>query len=234
LKPPFQFYGKQPDLDQKQIRNDEPINLVEYRNNELRSFTEVFRREVMQTVRHSGGLFSHSSYCDLNPQFEAFDRLKEMLKNAKWEIHSIEQASFKKDEALYRVQVRISVMSSYYSKLFKEPLPPGSNGYVLISFYTGVCREFTSLHKPCDLNDMMGRAARASKGLAEQDPAFDPQNIIPVFLDANRFIVRHNYLDSAERYGHTRYYQTPEGFIYRIEVDGYSAFTMPVSAVDTE
>lgn len=234
MKRAFQFYGKQPDLDQKQIRNDDPVNLTEYRNNELRSFTEVFRREVMQTVRHSGGLFTSGSYCDLSPQFEAFDRLKEILKNAKFELHSIELASAQKDEALYRVQVRIPVISMYYSKLFKEPIPPGAAGHVLVSFYTGVCHEFISLKKPDELMDLLKKATNSADGTPEPDPAFDPQNVIPSFLTANRLEVRHNYLNSKERFGHNRFYQSPEGFIYRIEIDGYSASLAPEAIVESE
>lgn len=221
----YQFYGKSPDPDLKKMRTEEPINLAEYRQNELRSFGDVFRKEVRDTVRNSRKWFSDGIYQNLSPQFEAFDHLKEMFKNAKFELQSIMRASDKKDEALYRVQVRVPVLSVFYNKLFKEPTPPGTTGHVLISFHTGVCREFVSLGKREELIDLLKKATRSAKGDKEPDPAFDPINIIPAFLQHNRLEARYNYLKSEERFGYTCLFQSPEGFIYKIEIDGYSALT---------
>jgi hypothetical protein len=220
----FKYFGKSPDPDRKKIFSGEPINLQEFRNNEMAAFTQVYRSEVSNTVRRSRGMFRNGIYCSLSPQQGAFDHLRDMLKNSRYELISITRASSKKDVALFRVQVQAPVEPAYFKDVFHEKLvQPGMSGNVTISFYIGVCPEFVSLQKPDELNDALRAAIHATKKMPAPDPAFLPENVLPVFLKANRLETRHNYLHSSERFGNNKYYQSPEGYIYRIEIDGYSA-----------
>lgn len=222
----FKYYGKDPDPNRKWIFSGQPINMAEYRMSELINFRTVFRNEVSSTVRKSVSLFRPSIYENFPPQQSAFDRLEELFKNAKFEILNITRTSFEKNEAVYRVQARIPVMRCYYDRVFaNKEMPEGTKGYMLVSFYIGVSREFLMLQKPNELIDQLHKATRKAKDLPEPDEAFDPEKALGGFIAAGRMEPRYNYLASTETFGRKRYYQTPEGFLYLIEIDGYAALT---------
>jgi hypothetical protein len=228
----FKFYGKSPDPDRRKIFSGEPINLKEFRHSELTTFAQAYRNEISNTVRRARKWFSNGIYCTITPQQGAFDHLQDMLKNSRYELTSITRASYDKDVALFRVQVQTTVEPAMFKHIFHEKLiHPDMIGKVSISFYIGVCPEFVSLQKPDELNDTLRAAIDAAKQTPTPDPAFQPENVLPVFLKDNRLEARHNYLYGNSSFASKKFYQSPEGYIYRIEIDGYSALE-PVKAGD--
>lgn len=219
----FKYYGKSPDPDRKKIFSGETVNLKEFRNSELTAFTLAYRNEVSSTVRRSRKLFVNGIYCTLSPQLAAFDHLQDMLKNSRYELVSITRATYEKDTALFRVQVRTQVEPGLLPHVFNEKfIQPGATGQVTISFFLGVAPEFVSLRKPDELMDMLYAATQKAKDAPVPDPAFEPEKVLPVFLKDHRLEVRHNYLHGEETFANKKYYQSPEGYIYRIQIDGYS------------
>lgn len=228
----FKYYGKSPDPDRKKIFSGEPINLQEFRHDELVSFAQAYRNEVSGTVRKARKWFRNGIYCTLSPQQGAFDHLQGMLKNSRFEISTITRATYDSDTALFRVQVQAPIEPTSFAHIFHEKtLQPGMVGQVTISFYIGVCPEFVSLQKPDELMDLLRAATKKAKDEPDPDPAFLPEKVLPIFLRDNRLDVRYSYVHSEERFGRKAFYQSPEGYIYRIEIDGYSALE-PVKAGD--
>lgn len=229
----FKYFGKTPDPDRKMIFSGAPIDLQEFRHGELTSFSQAYRNEVSNTVRRSRKLFRNGIYCTLTPQLGSFDHLRDMFKNAGYSLEAITRASFEKDEALFRVQVRVPVEPSLFGKVFHEKLiQPESKGFVNVSFYVGVCPAFVSLQKPDELMDMLRQATKKAKDESDPDPAFDPETVLPVFIKHNRLEVRQSYLHSDDPFGNKKYYQSPEGYIYHIVVDGYSLVEPPEMAIN--
>jgi hypothetical protein len=207
----------------------EPLSQKEYRKNELSAFRCLFSEEVSKTIRQSAKLFKDGIYCNLSAQQGAFNRLEEVLKASKFEIVSVTRSSFEKDEAMFQVMVRIPVMQTFYKELFKQELAEGTKGYVMVSFYMGVCKEFVRLEKKNEMLDLLDKAIRKARHGDEPtpvtDPAFDPLLVIPSLLKNMRLDRRYRYMLFGDQgtVSPKRYYQSPEGFIYQIEIDGYSA-----------
>lgn len=215
---------------------------------EIETFKELFRKQIITIMRSGSGLFRDSVYKNLSPQFDAFEQLLLVFKQRKCEILEITNDSHDPDEFLARVRVRIQISSPLNEGLFAKSIAPNSNSYVLVSFYTGLCKEFTALSKENELlenalqgYDSPGFLAAWSKSpivdgkLNElpvkenefDDKAFDPELVIQEILSDMRLEQRFNYTVSDKKFKTQRFYHSPEGFIFRIEIDGY--VTVPVN-----
>jgi hypothetical protein len=225
------YVGNAVDPDRKKVLNDEPVSQKEFSDHELSTFRCVFSNEVSLAIRQSVPLFRAGPYCNLSAQQGAFCRLEEMLKASKFEIVNVTRSSYTKDEAMFRVQVRVPVLQAYYKDLFKQELKPGTKGYALVSFYVGVCKEQIKLLKKNVFLAALDEEVRRVMGEEPDriaDPAFDPERIFPGFLKNMRLERRFHYLPLTPDQGvvsNKRYYQSREGFYYLIEVDGFAALT---------
>lgn len=228
MHPSFKYFGKQADPDRKFIFSGQAMSQVEFAATELTVFRSVYTEQVTKAIRESGRLFSDSMYCNLSSQLGAFARLEETLTSSKFELVEITASSHEKEEAVFRVQTRIPVLASYYKQLFTEPMPAGAKGYVLVSFYVGLAKEFLRLSKKDELIELLEQAIRSAKNepiTPVNDPAFDPDRVIPNLLKGMRLDRRYDYmaLQDGDWVSPKRFYQSPEGFIYHVEIDGYSA-----------
>ncbi|BAW19010.1 hypothetical protein [Ralstonia phage RP12] len=245
----FRYVGRNPRHGKLMALHAVPASPEETYQNQISNFSKVFRDQVTTTLRSQGGLFlrSRSIYYDLPPQHGAFDRLMEIVENSNYDVASVTRSSVERGEFLCRVQVRIPTMPQFNERLFKEGIPPDHKGFVLVSFVTGVCREFTRLMKKNQLvedaleslnklrpGDLAELKAEEDSGTldnlcakvtgitaVEKDESFDPENAIPGVLKHMRAEQRYSIMGGVANLGTNRFYQTPEGFIYHVEIDGY-------------
>ena len=210
---------------------------------EVRTFKELFRNEVGAAIRQSIGMFHDSIYKNLAPQFGAFETLLAALAPHKYEQLEITRASTKRDEFLTRVQVRIPVDVSAEDKLFVKADVANSKNYVLASLYIGLCHEFTLLSKKNDLLEgglqdvvVPGFLTAWSKPdeTAGGDQAFDPNHAISGIIRHMRLEPRYNYALEGDKYKERHFYHSPEGFLLRVEIDGYVTTPIETPVQDGE
>lgn len=234
----FRYVGKSQSNGRLSVLHAVPISLEVKQQNQINTFSKVFRDQVTSTLCSQGSWAQPSIYADLQPQHGAFDRLMEIVKHHGYDVVSVTRNSVDRGEFVCCVQVRIPVKAAVNDLLFDEGVPPGRSGYVLVNFDVGVCREFTRLMKKnelvdaaldilqkfnaCDLAKVEVPASEIARATAQdKGDSFDPEIAILDTLNYMRAELRYTILHGIENYGSSRFYQTPEGYIYRVEVDGY-------------
>lgn len=231
----FRYVGNKPNPDRRLISTGEPVPMEVFRAGELSAFRAVFRDAVGATVRESKGLFQRSLYTDLPPQQNTFDRLEECIGYQKYEIVQVTREEHRKNEFIARVEVQVPTIDGFNDQPFKTALPEGSKAQALVSFYLGVCNEFTTIMKQ---NELVEKAlqecvnAVAALHLEEDElekerarrtsALFNPEKVIPELIKSMRLERRYSYVLENGKWPNRHFFQSPEGHIYRIEVDGYS------------
>jgi hypothetical protein len=218
-----------------------PIDLKAFHDSELKTFAKLFREHVIEIVRRTGGVFRSSVYKHITPQFNAFECLFDGLTYLKGDSIIVTNVSDSDEEFLVRVQSRIPV-SNKGSVLFTKPVEVYSNSYALVSFYIGLCKDFTMLSKEDELTKFSMNefdfpefltpagiiATEAKKTGAKEnvidDAAFDPDVAIPEVIELLRLERRYCYAGGLKNMTR-RFYQSMEGFLVRIEIDGYNQNT---------
>jgi hypothetical protein len=219
----FKYYGRGVDPDRKLISTGEPITQQEKNESDLRSFRQVFRSTVRKTIRSCDR--NASIYNQLPPQEGAFEHLELFLESAGYKLKSIGLVvNAIGSEALFCARIAIELPSSVTKEAFSQPLAENTKTVVLVDFHFGVCHNFTTLVKKNDLIDKAMEEARKASGRDEKTlELFDPEKIIPELLKSLRAERRYRYLAPfTADVSKDAYYKTPEGFIYRIEVEGYA------------
>lgn len=206
-----------------------PKSVEERQHTQISIFSRVFRQEVTAVMlAQPTRLVPHlrlrtqvpapGPYARLSSQHGAFDRLIEVIEHNHYHLVDVTRASEGRDEFLCRVRVRIPTLPQFDPVLFTN-MPDGHKGYMLASFYVGVCQDFTQLLKDTALAETLDQAIQvadpASTTLAE---TFDPEKVIPGILRSLRATRRYPYAPRDP----VRYYQTAEGFFYRVEIEGYA------------
>lgn len=222
----FQYVGRKPSKDLKTVLNAPLMPEEEFTRSKISTFRSLFRDQVSLTIRNSGSIFRDGTYQHLASQHGAFDRLMEALEHSSFELVQVVRGSDERDEFLCRVQVRAAVMPGHNEEIFTEKLAADVKSFVLVSFYAGVCKDFIALMKKNDLAEGIFQTADAEK--PAKDEAFDPENVIPSFIKTLRLERRYRYSLDKETVTPDQFYQSPEGFFYRIEVDGYAALDLGV------
>lgn len=221
----FKYVGDRPNPDLKSILTGLPANDELHKGKQIQTFREVFRTQVGNVIRLSSGVFRKSPYEFISPQFNAFDHLADYIEQNKYDLLGVEFDTDNIDEFVVRVSVGIPTLPMYNKRLFTilAPLPPGTKGRVNVSFYIGVSREFAGLLKH---NELVEKALESFVAAEEhKDPAFDPQRVIPGVLKGLRLERRYLYKVVNQSLDDRLFFQSPEGDIYRVAIDGYSAVT---------
>lgn len=234
----FKYVGRSKKHGQVTPIHAVPISLEVQHQSQINTFSKVFRDQVTNTLLGQGSWTQPSIYTDLTPQHGSFDRLMEVIKHQGYAVLSVTRNSVERGEFLCRVQVRIPIKPIDNDLLFKDGVPWGHAGYVLVNFDIGVCREFTRLMKKNELVDAALEVLQKfnasdlakvkvpadeiiSASAPEKDDHFDPEVAIFDTLNHMRAELRYTILHGIENHGTSRFYQTPEGYIYRVEIDGY-------------
>lgn len=225
-----------------QTLSGKPVDHEAFRDFEVRTFKELFRNQIGDVIRKSSGIFRDGIYKDLPPQFDAFERLLSALEQKKHKRLEVTGATCNREEFLARVQVLIPISVPINEILSATSIAPDSDSYALVSFYTGLCKEFTELTKENELLDKALRefdspgflAAWNKKQTADgklinppvresefEDKAFDPDHVIPDIINQMRLERLYSYIVGDGKYLMRRFYRMPEGCIFRIEIDGY-------------
>ena len=218
----FRYYGRDVDPDRKLISTGEPITQEEKNENDLRSFRQVFRNTVRKAICRSGR--NSSIYSLLPPQEGAFEHLELFLSNAGYKLNAITPVN-NDNEALFCARIGIELPVASIKEAFSQQLADGAKAMVFVGFYFGVCHNFATLVKKNDLIEKALEEARKASGYDEKTmELFDPEKIIPELLKSMRAERRYRYLAPLTAdVSKDAFYKTPEGFIYRIEVEGYAA-----------
>ena len=212
-----------------------PFDNEAFHDFEVLTFKKLFHEEVGAVIRRSVGVFHDSDYKDMPPQFGAFETLLSSLELHKCSRLEITNASSNRNEFLARVQVRIPIDVSAEDKLFTKVDATNGKNYVLVSFYIGLCREFALLSKK---NDLLENGLRdvvvpgfltawrspdqAAVNKADTcDKAFDPNHAISAIIRHMRLEPRYNYSLESNKYKERYFFHSPEGFLFRVEIDGY-------------
>lgn len=219
----FKYYGRDVDPDRKLISTGEPITQEEKNESDLRSFRLVFRNTVRKTIRNSDR--NTSIYSQLPPQEGAFEHLELFLGNAGYKLNSITLGSNNSHDALFCARIGIELPAASTKEAFSQPLSDNAKAVVFVGFYFGACHNFATLVKKNDLIDKAMEEARKASGHDEKTlELFDPEKIVPELLKSMRAERRYRYLAPfTADVSKDAFYKTPEGFIYRIEVEGYAA-----------
>lgn len=228
----FRYVGNRPNPDLLQIATKEPISAETFRQNELTTFRMLYRNEVAAAVRSSKGLFFRSKYCQLPPQHNAFERLETAAENQGFELMEIARASNARNEFLTRVQMLVPTIAGFNDQPFAQTPAEGMAAKVHVSFYVGLCDEFTWLIPDSELAtrtvDAIVKAVKAGTPAAEEepkepDPLFNPALVMPKLVESMRLQRMHLYMPEDGIIKTKHFFQTPEGHIFRVEVDGYTA-----------
>lgn len=226
----FKYFGNKRNPDLLPIFPDHQVSKEDQIRAELSNFRAVFRDQVSKVIKGSGGLFRASIYENLPAQQAAFERLEECLSASNFPIASImREESDNKEDVFFRVQTTIPVLPQNIPKIFTDKIPGNVKGVVFVSFILGVGKEFTELTKKNILMEKLDKELRdIQEGIEPSpaaDPAFDPEVVIPVFLKNARLNRLYRYFETEHggKICAKRYYQSPEGYLYRIEIDGYAA-----------
>jgi hypothetical protein len=216
----FRFVDNTTPPDPKVTPLDVPVrSLTERCIGDLKLFGRLFREEVTNVMRRQGGLFHRSPYADLTPQHGSFDRLMEVVEHYHYRLIDVTRCDDARNEFLCRVQMRIPVLPQFYDQLFTKGVPEGSKGFVLVSFMMGVGREFTRLTKEAAPEPIHLVAEPTEPETL--DDAFNPDKVISGALKHLRADRRFPYVAIGEEQLQQHYYQTVEGFFYRVEIEGY-------------
>lgn len=226
-----------------QSLSGKPVDIDKFRIFEINTFKELFRNQLTAITRHCGGLFQDSIYKTIPSQFGAFDSLLLALNQEKCERLEITSALHNREEFLARVQVRIPVFINADNKLFATT-HSADNIYALVSFYIGLCTEFTLISKEnkllenaiheIDTSGLLGIRCKNNnvnneivetvvKENKSSDNAFDPNLVIPEIIKYMRLKPGYKYITGNEKTQLQQFYYSPEGYIFRIEIDGYIA-----------
>lgn len=212
-----------------------PFDNEAFHDFEVLTFKKLFHEGVGAVIRRSIGVFHDSDYKDMPPQFGAFETLLSSLELHKCSRLEITNASSNRNEFLARVQVRIPIDVSAEDKLFTKVDATNGKNYVLVSFYIGLCHEFMLLSKK---NDLLERGLQdvvvpgfltawrkpdePSPNTADSvDKAFDPNHAISEIIRHMRLEPRYNYTLEGNKYKERHFFHSPEGFLFRVEIDGY-------------
>lgn len=221
----FQYVGKKPRTDLKTVLGTPVVvNEEEFSKKATEVFKAIFRDQVVKTVRASTNFFGNNGpYEQLEPQHGAADRLLEAIDHSSFQLVSAALASVEKDEFLCRVQIRVPIMPGFNDRLFAEKQTADTKTCALVSFYTGVCHDFAKLMKKNNLAEEISQPTDGEKVI--QDEAFIPENVFPRFLENLRLERRYLYSLDKEKVTSNHFYKSLDGFIYRVEIDGYAAIT---------
>lgn len=196
-----------------------PRTAFERRQSEVDIFSRLFREQLFNLLKTQGSRKVRSQYAAMSSQHGAFDRLMEVIDHFHYELVDVVRVPQEADEFLCKVRVRIPTEPLYNKVLFTNGVPEGHKGYMLVGFTIGVSKAFARLMKQNDI------AEGALKDVVEPetlDDHFNPDKVIPGVIAQMRGESRYLYEGFNEHARHERYYQTAEGFIYLVEVEGYA------------
>lgn len=224
----FKFYGSKVDPDAKKIWHDEPVNQEERNRNDLITCHKLFEDQLTKFMNGQRKIFNTISYERIAPQYGAFGFLNEKLfKNNKCRLIDFTLHSFTTKSMVFAVSASIPLPCEQYTKAFKQKLSCTGEGFALVTFYIGLCDDFTKLVRQ---NETIEKALKEMKelvGESNEAKLFEPNEVIPDLLNDMRAEQRYRYLpeelifeiDPLKNF----FYKTPEGFIFRAEVTGYAA-----------
>lgn len=216
----FRYVGREIPPGKITLFNTPGRSLEERHETEVKVFSRLFREQVTATLRGAGGIFRRSVYIDLSAQHGAFDRLMEIVTGHDYDLLTVTRASYERDEFTCKARVQIPVQPQFYDELFTQGVPAGHKGYVVVALTLGVCKDFTLLMKQ---NEFMEAALKdIAANVSEVADPFNPERVIPGLLKQMRAERRFPYIAIGEEAKFERYYQTAEGFIYKIEIEGYA------------
>lgn len=187
---------------------------------EVQVFRRVYRDGVARAIMNDGGWFRRSKYTELASQHGAFDRLLEVIKHYDYTLVEVRPcAHCWRDEYLCEAVVRIPTLPQFNDQLFTGGVPEGQRGYVLVGFTFGVTGKFTELFKATEGLEELEHYANLREF---EDESFDPDRVISGVLKHMRAEKRYSYLGLVKPILNHTHYQTPEGFIYDIQIQGYA------------
>jgi hypothetical protein len=192
---------------------------IERRQSEVDTFTRLYSDQLYKLLRTQGSRKQRSQYVAMSSQHGSFERLLEIIDHFHYEMVDVIPASCEADEFLCKVRVRIPTEPHYNAVLFSQGIPEGHKGYILVGFTIGVGKDFARLMKQNDLAEAGLKDVVEPESL---DDHFNPDKVIPGVITQMRGEPRYLYEGFNERAKHARYYQTVEGFIYLVEIEGYA------------
>lgn len=222
----FKFVGNRPDPTLLSIWSGKPENDEVHKRKQIHTLRQVYHDQIGRTLRSTNSFFLRCNrYDSIAPQFNALDRLLEYADQCKYVVTEVTPCENQRGEFLLRVLLSIPVLPMYNRELFKvlEPFPEGTKGYVNVAFYVGLCNEFTSL---LSQNHLLGTAlAACTDRELINDPAYNVERVIPGILKGLRLDRRYLYVVKDRRIDDRHFYQSAEGYLYRINIEGYTAHT---------
>ncbi len=214
----FKYVGGRPKLGVT-LKGVPPVSPAEFHQQQVKTFERVYREQIGQAIRRSGGLFKRSHYKDLPSQHKAFDRLLEFIEAHRYQLLEVVKVPHASDEFHCQAKILIPTEPIYDEQLFAGGVPNGHRGFVIVSFFFGLLEEHTRLIR----NTLETPDFDAYTQLKEfQDKSFDPEVVIPGVLKNLRADRRYLVTGLLKPLVYDNYYQTPEGIIYRVEIDGYA------------
>lgn len=219
----FKYVGNTPNPTLRSVFG-EFINKEQFGEKERMTFRALFRDQVNDTVLKSVGVFTNGMYQDMRPQHGAWEELEDSINRFKYSLLDITRASNEKNEFLCRVRIRVPTIDGFNHQPFAQPLPDSVKSHAIVSFYFGVCREFTTLIKKNKLvEEALEEFLKAEKN--ELSEIFDPDKVLPDVIRSLRLERLYNYVLEEGKLQPRHFYQAASGSIYRIEIEGYEALT---------
>lgn len=225
----FKFYGGKVNPDKKKIWSKDLILQEEKDASDIKFFTPVYEDQINRFMRGRLRVLSKNIYEHIAPQQGAFTHLvNTLVQNGSGVLKNITLYSFTTDKIIFAVQISVPVTNKEWSCAVSKRLTPRSQEQVLVTFYIGLCNEFTALvDKNSDIELAMQVVKHTTaKSLLAEDPLFVPSEVIPTLLKSLRAEQRYCYLPQDGSFNDNPlknfFYKTPEGFVFCVEIDGYN------------
>lgn len=230
MKQGFKFYGDLVDPDKKKILYDAATTQLEKNQQDLKDFHLVYENQIAKLMRsQEATLVKKGLYKDTPSQIGAYSFLDTRL-FATTDCIPIEISlfNFKANTTVFAIKVRFNIGEDDKHSAFGEKTKESSQGFMFATFYIGLCDDFTSL---VEKNADIERAITEAQGIfgkAAEDPLFMPEQVLANVLKHLRAkrLYRYVSLDHDSTFDShplkNFFYKTPEGIIFRTEINGYA------------